>query len=562
MEWQSPAVQQAVSLLLFGCRAAVPALFLAVIWGCCASLRRGRRREEPVMMLEDAPSRAKIPVLYWENSLGRSRSCDIVLPDPTASRDHAVLYRREAGWFVMDSGSKAGTFVNGKKIQTARRVAPGDLITMGSTALRLKRVQPGDLKRAAAARPAKRAPRPAPLLLAATAAQLLLGVQACLQPEAPVFEPLLPLAGLLALEWALFAYSLKGLGRVSFELETLAFLLCGTGLMLLTQASMDDAWMQLLTMAAGVALFCGMIPFMGDLERVMRARPWIEAAAVALFAVNLAFGVASHGARNWISIGPVTVQPSEFIKVAFLFAGASTLDHLQTKRNLTEFIVFSGVCIGALFLMRDFGTACVFFAAFLLVAFMRSGSIRTIVLICAAAVFGVFLILQFRPYIMDRFAAWRHVWEYMDSTGYQQTRVLTYAASGGLFGVGLGRGYLSGVFASTSDLVFGMLCEELGLLTALGAAGVLAAFAVCARADVTRSRSTFYSITGCAAAGMLLFQAALNLFGSTDLLPLTGVTLPFVSAGGSSMISAWGLLAFLKASDERTYAVRRPKERR
>ena len=78
-----------------------------------------------------------------------------------------------------------------------------------------------------------------------------------------------------------------------------------------------------------------------------------------------------------------------------------------------------------------------------------------------------------------------------------------------------------------------------------------------ARSDVTRSRSTFYSITACAAAGLLLFQTALNVLGPTDILPLTGVTLPFISAGGSSMMAVWGLLSFIKASDERTYAARR-----
>ena len=78
-----------------------------------------------------------------------------------------------------------------------------------------------------------------------------------------------------------------------------------------------------------------------------------------------------------------------------------------------------------------------------------------------------------------------------------------------------------------------------------------------ARSDVTRSRSTFFSIAACAAAGMLLFQTALNVYGATDVLPLTGVTLPFISSGGSSLISVWGMMAFLKASDERTYAARR-----
>ena len=241
-----------------------------------------------------------------------------------------------------------------------------------------------------------------------------------------------------------------------------------------------------------------------------------------------------------------------------MFVGASTLDHLQTKKNITEFIVFAAICLAFLFLMRDFGTALIFFACFLIIAFMRSGSFRTIFLILAAACFGVFLILQFKPYVAQRFSGWMHVWEHtQDSLGYQQVRTMTYIASGGLFGLGLGNGILKYVAAGDSDLVFGMLCEEQGLLMGMAVLFALVLFILYARSDVTRSRSTFYAIAACAVSGMLLFQAALNVFGPTDVLPLTGVTLPFISAGGSSMISVWGLLAFLKASDERTYAARR-----
>ena len=90
----------------------------------------------------------------------------------------------------------------------------------------------------------------------------------------------------------------------------------------------------------------------------------------------------------------------------------------------------------------------------------------------------------------------------------------------------------------------------------------LAAMVLYTRSEATKSRSTFYSICSCSAAAMLLFQACLNIFGSTDVLPLTGVTLPFISAGGSSMAAVWGLLAFLKACDERTYAARRVKKKK
>ena len=418
--------------------------------------------------------------------------------------------------------------------------------------------------------------------------QFFLLLQVCFGGGEFSFLPVMPFLAIQVMEWGLYLYSMKGLDHVSFELETIAFLLAGTGIMLLSgmrgelgegqeapgmwaivDSTMSNVYMQLLTMLMGILLFVFLIWFMGDLDRVTKFRPWIGGAAILLFAVNLVFATAVHGAGNWIRIGPVSVQPSEFIKVAFVFVGAATLDRLQTKQNLTGFLVFTGVCLLSLFLMKDFGTACVFFVTFLFISFMRSGSIRTIVLAIAAAVFGAFLILKFRPYVLSRFQGWRHVWDYVnESQGYQQVRVLSYGASGGLFGMGIGNGKLGGgrsanpVFAADSDLVFGMLWEELGLVMAVVVVCAIAMLVLCARSDATRSRSTFYSIAACSAAGLLLFRACLNVFGVVDVLPLTGVTLPFVSAGGSSMVSVWGMLAFIKAGDERTYAARRRKQKR
>jgi len=374
------------------------------------------------------------------------------------------------------------------------------------------------------------------------------------------FDPmlLLPEAGVLVLGWGLYAYSMGAQHRISFEIETVAYLLSGIGINLLAAADLGTARTQLIAMLMGIIMFCFLIWFMNDMDRVAKFRLPIGIGALCLFVLNLILGTTSFGSRNWIYIGPISLQPSEFIKIAFVFVGTSTLDRLQTKKNITEFLIFTGACIGFLFLMRDLGTALIFFATFLVIAFMRSGSVRTIVLILAAAALGVFLILTFMPYVADRFSSWGHVWEDPYDSGLQQTRVLTFTASGGLFGMGLGRGYLNGTtFAADSDLVFGLLCEEQGLLLGLIVIMSIAGFTLYARSDVTRSRSTFFSIAACAVAGLLLFQTCLNVFGVTDILPLTGVTLPFISAGGSSMASTWGLMAFLKASDERTYAVRR-----
>ena len=540
-------------------RAVTVLMVLYVIWRCYTSFKKGQRRKDPVVMLEDAATGAHFPVLYWENSIGRSRSCDIQIPDNSVSRDHAVLMRREEGWFVCDTGSHAGTRVRNKQITEPTLVQIGDKIRMGSTTLTLRNTSDvPQKKRSMFTGFSKEAASPFKLMLVVTLVQMSLTLQLMIGTGEFRLYPAAPFVILFTASWVLYFFSRRILKRVSFEIETVGLLLSSIGILLLSGEGLDTVKMQIAAFGIGIVLFCFLVWFMSDLERVMKLRLYIAIGAILLFVANLVLGKDVNGSRNWIFIGPFSFQPSEFIKIAFVFVGASTLDHLQTKKNITEFIVFAAICLAFLFLMRDFGTALIFFACFLIIAFMRSGSFRTIFLILAAACFGVFLILQFKPYVAQRFSGWMHVWEHtQDSLGYQQVRTMTYIASGGLFGLGLGNGILKYVAAGDSDLVFGMLCEEQGLLMGMAVLFALVLFILYARSDVTRSRSTFYAIAACAVSGMLLFQAALNVFGPTDVLPLTGVTLPFISAGGSSMISVWGLLAFLKASDERTYAARR-----
>ncbi len=555
-----PIITNSINVILFTIRIIIPLVSIIVIVKCLLSLKKGRRREEPVVILEDMVTHKAIPVLYWENSIGRSKSCDIVLSDSTVSRDHAVMMRRENGWIVSDTDSRSGTYVNGTKVKGSRQIMPGDVIAVGSTALMLKRTSDTRKFKKHKYTP-RHAASPYGLMVSITFVQILLLIETCFAGGTFSKEPFIPFSAVFIMEWGLYFYSMKILGRVSFELETIAFLLSSIGIMIISGTGIKNSYMQIGALAGGIILFCVMIWFLSDLDRVMNWRLAIGIFAVCLFILNLLLAQEKNGARNWVSLGPISVQPSEFIKIAFIFVGASTLDRLQTAKNLTGFIGFSAICMGALFLMRDFGTACIFFVTFLIIAFMRSGSVRTIALICSVAAFGAFLILQFKPYVAERFGAWRHVWEHVnDSGGYQQTRVLSYASSGGLFGVGIGNGHLKKVFASTSDLMFGMVCEELGLLLAVTIVLTIAFLMFYARSDAALSRSTFYSISACAAGGMLLFQTCLNVFGATDVFPLTGVTLPFVSLGGSSMVSVWGLLAFIKASDERTYAARRKNQ--
>ena len=539
----------------------LPLYAVVIIYQCFASMRRHRRPEKPLVTLELKDTGQQVPVLFWENSIGRSKGSDICVNDPTVSRDHCVLLRRQEGWLISDIGSKGGTYVNGKKVRNRTQVLIDDEISVGSTTFVLKRgdefqdrIRPSWFFSKASN---KGSLQPYKLMLLITFFHLFMTVEACFTNEVQDFTPFSVFLALEALLWGFFCVSSLVFKRINFELEALASFMTGIGVILLVRQEVRSAYVQLIAAAVGIVLFCFLVKFIENPDRVDNWRMAIMIGAVGLLAINLVFGSVQHGAQNWIQIGPVSVQPSEFVKVAYIFVGAAALDKLQTKRNFFEFIVFSAICVGALALMGDFGTALIFFATFLLIAFMRSGDFKTVMLALVSVVFAGTIVLKFKPYVANRFAAWGHVWEHAQDTAYQQARVLTYTASGGLSGVGVGNGYLKYIFASESDLVFGILAEEMGVIVAFALAIAIVMLAFYARAITTRSRSAFYSISACCAAGLMVVQTSLNIFGATDILPLTGVTFPFVSAGGSSMIACWGLLAFIKAADERTYAAKR-----
>ena len=542
-----------------------PVLAVLILWRAVRSLLRIPHTPETWGLLS-LPNGASIPLTHWENIIGRGRSADIRLGYPSVSRQHAALCRGEdEGWTLYDLGSKGGTEVGGARVEGSAPVAMGDTITLGGVPLVLL---PQTVRQREELERKRRGERPAaifPSFLWLTVFQVL----SCLQlivaagETAPVSIPLAFL-GITAVMWVYFAV-LRATRCVGFELETIAFFLSTLSLAVTASSAPGSLFKQFLAIVLGLGLFLVLGVFLRDLTRVRKNRWLMAAAAIGLLGITLALGSARYGAVNWISVGGLSFQPSEIAKICYIFAGSATLERLFRRRNLTLFIVLTGVCIGLLGLMSDFGTAAVFFVTFLVIAYLRSGDFATLALICGGAVFGAGIILRFKPYILSRFASWGHAWEAASTTGYQQTRTMSAAASGGLLGMGAGNGWLHRVAAADTDLVFGMLCEEWGLLIAVLAAGAIVALAFFAARAVRVGRSSFYTIAACAAASLLVFQTCLNVFGSVDLLPLTGVTFPFVSNGGSAMMSAWGLLAFLKATDTRenaSFAIRRGPSKR
>lgn len=358
----------------------------------------------------------------------------------------------------------------------------------------------------------------------------------------------------LVVEWVYFIVSTTVLKGSNPALELIAFFLTGIGLVLVAGVSIDKFKTQFVAVMIGLACFIAMLWLISNVDRAMKMRTPMAIAAILLLVVTLILARNIKGAFNWLSIGGVSIQPSEFVKVAFIFVGAATLDKLQTSRSITKYIIFCLVCVALLFLMKDLGAALIFFFTFLVLAFMRSGDYRTLILICTGAAMAAGLVVLIRSdFVMARFATYRHIWEDAYGKGFQQTRLLIYSASGGLLGLGVGNGKLKNVSAATEDLVFGMVCEELGLIVGILVVLCILFIAFHSIRCASGSRSAFYAISGIAAGSLLLFQTALNVFGVTDLLPLTGVTLPFISRGGSSAICCWALLAFIKAADNRTW---------
>lgn len=527
-------------------------LALLIVLRCSFSLLWGKAENEDWGCFS-LPNGAKLPLHHWENIIGRAASCDIVLNFATVSRQHAAVQRDEYGlWTIYPLGGKGGIAVNGKKVKYQKAIFVGDKVTIGGIDLYFFPAGSEDLRRQSKqrTRPGRRI-KPALTLLYLTAFQGLLLLQ-LLYAKGPEYMSVLLLcfALLCGAMWGVYAlYRL--FRRTGFELESLAFFL--TTLCLCVTASSSISTLPKQTVAVLLGLFCFIILglFMRDLAIAKRLRWPAAIAACVLLAFNILLGEQIFGARNWISIGSLSFQPSEFVKIAFILAGAETLDRLFTRRNLIFTILFSLFCVGCLAVMSDFGTALIFFVAFLTIAFLRSGDLPSIAMICAAAVAGCGVVLKFKPYIASRFAAWQHVWEYADSTGYQQTRTMSAAASGGLFGNGANDGWLKYVGAANTDLVFGMVAEELGMIVAVLAVLCVGTFSLFSIKSASTSRSAFYTIASCSASTMLVFQCILNVFGSVDLLPLTGVTFPFVSVGGSSIIACWSLLAFIKAGDNR-----------
>lgn len=265
-----------------------------------------------------------------------------------------------------------------------------------------------------------------------------------------------------------------------------------------------------------------------------------------------------QGARNWISIIPdvLTVQPSEFMKPVLVVVLAAGFANRPRFVRCLPAIGFAAACCAILLSERDLGAVLLYF---LTTVFMYYAATSNALLTLAGLGMGcVAAVIAYHafPYVQDRIAIWINPWSDPQDTGYQLVQALIAIGSGGLFGMGLGLGSPTNIPLYHSDFIFASMAEEFGLIFAVCVLAVYAIIVLRGLIVAMNARTSFHSLTAFGLVVLLGLQTMLIVGGNTKLLPLTGVTLPLISAGGSSLVStmlSMGLLlgiSSMNAEDE------------
>ncbi len=270
----------------------------------------------------------------------------------------------------------------------------------------------------------------------------------------------------------------------------------------------------------------------------------------------MVIGQEKFGARNWINLGFISVQPSEFIKPIMIMVLAAGFSNHPPFLKCLPTLMFAALCCGILLVEKDLGAVLLYFLTTVFMYYAAtSNALLTLVGLgmgCGAAVIAY----QALPYVQDRVAIWINPWSDPQDVGYQLVQSLIAIGSAGLWGMGVGQGNPTIIPLYHSDFVFASMTEQFGLIFAIGVLAVYVIIILRGLIVAMNARTSFHSLTAFGLVVLLGLQTMLIVGGNTQLLPLTGVTLPLVSYGGSSLVSMFfsmGLLlgiSSMNAEDE------------
>ncbi len=325
-------------------------------------------------------------------------------------------------------------------------------------------------------------------------------------------------------------------------LLSLTNFLCALGILVLYDTNPGYAYSQAVYYFAGLLAMVVCI-YLVRLVRSFRCLIWpMMLAALILLVLPLLVGKETYGARNWFYMGGISVQPSEIVKLVLVIV----LARFMADRRMLPWLGFSVACLGVLMLQKDLGTALLYFFVTLLLFYASTGNLALtgfgLMGGAGAAVMGY----RMFAHVKRRVAIWLNPWSDYDNAGYQIIHSLMAIASGGLFGVGLGLGSPRTIPVYHTDFIFSVICEQFGLI--FGCCVLLMYVALIWRgaAVAMAARTSFHGLLAMGITLLLGLQTFVIIGGVLKLIPLTGVTMPLVSYGGTSLISTLCLLGMLQ----------------
>ena len=257
---------------VFVLRVILPFLVIFVILKCYSSMKSHQREKRALITLYNTNTDENIPVYYWENSIGRSKGSDIYIPDSTASRDHAVLLRRNEGWFITDTNSKAGVYVNEKRCSGRTQIFLEDTIRLGTTSFTVKTGDESAINDEHSAFYRKKAIRPFPLLILMLFTLLICFTETAFSIDGFLSDSFMLYGIYSAIVFVFYTISRGILRRSSFEIETLGCFLTGMGLSLLVRQNMRQAYVQMISAVIGIVLFMVIIKMLESPDSLMKLR--------------------------------------------------------------------------------------------------------------------------------------------------------------------------------------------------------------------------------------------------------------------------------------------------
>lgn len=314
----------------------------------------------------------------------------------------------------------------------------------------------------------------------------------------------------------------------------------------------------------------GIIAFL--IARQVRYTAWRRLAPVLYVAVLVSLvlvlipgiGMEAGGARRWFDLGVISLQPAEFAKIAAIVVLSTAIARYRPGSVMPLGpLVGVGLLFGLVILEPDFGTSVVLLAGVAGVLWASEVRTRDLLLASVVVVAGLVVIMVLEPYRRERFLTFLDPWAASEGSGYQTVQALVAIRSGNFFGAGAGAGAEGGVIPEVqTDMIFALIGEELGLF---GMVAVIAAFCFIAVAGFKISLAASSAMARCLAAGlttMLAAQAIFNIGAAMNVLPLAGMTLPFVSYGGSSLMVSFAAVGILHRISEDSERAREIKSRR